>query len=129
MRLIGYTRTNLSEDVGAQDLDEQERGLAEYCRENSHDLTHVLADPDQHWLSHPDGALERALKSDADGIVITDPLVIAENVQTVHDFSNKLVKHNKHLLIIYRDAHIDPNEDPHQSLMQICEPLLSPKGS
>src|SRR4051812_16108277 len=103
MRLVGYARTRLIEELGEHDLEEQERSLAEFCAANNHELTHVVADDGENI-----DAINDALQADADGIVVIDPLVIAEDVGTAHDIAAELIKRKKHLFIVYRQKHLDP---------------------
>jgi hypothetical protein len=125
MRLVGYARTRLIEELGEHDLEEQERGLAEFCAANNHELTHVVADDGENI-----DAINDALQADADGIVVIDPLVIAEDVGTAHDIAAELIKRKKHLFIVYRQKHLDPqSSDGAQELADSCISLLDRKVS
>jgi len=125
MRLVGYARTRLVEQLGERDLEEQERGLAEFCAANNHELTGVVADDGENL-----NAINEALEADAEGIVIIDPLVIAADVGSAHDIAAELIKRKKHLFIVYRDKHIDPKStDGEQELIDSCISLMDKKVS
>jgi hypothetical protein len=125
MRLVGYARTRLVEQLGERDLEEQERSLAEFCAAHDHDLTHVVADDGEN-----ENALNEALDADADGIVIIDPLVIAEDIGTAHDIAAELIKRKKHLFIVYREKHIAPRStEGEQDLVDSCISLIDRKVS
>lgn len=100
MRLVGYVRTRLFEDLAEQDLQEQERSLAEFCAANNHELTSVVADNGER-----EDTINEALQADADGIVVVDPLIIAEDVGTAHDIAAELIKRKKHLFFVYTDTY------------------------
>jgi hypothetical protein len=123
MRLVGYARTTFVEQLAEQDLEEQERGMAEFCAANNHELIHVVADDGENI-----DALNEALQADADGIVVIDPLIIAEDVGTAHDIAAELIKKNKHLFIVYREKHIDPGStDGEQDFVDSCLSMLDRK--
>jgi DNA invertase Pin-like site-specific DNA recombinase len=125
MRLVGYARTRLIEQLGEADLEQQERSLAEFCDANNHELTHVVADDGENL-----NALNEALEADADGIVVIDPLVIAQDVSTAHDIAAELIKREKHLFMVYREKHIDPrNTAGEQDLVDSCLSLIDRKVS
>ncbi len=120
MRLIGYVKTHLFEQLGELDLEEQERSIADFCTLNHHELTKMVADD-----PNTEDAINEALEADADGIVIIDPLVIAENLNAAHGIAAELIKRKKHLFIVYRDKHIDPQStEPEQDLVDSCVYLL-----
>jgi hypothetical protein len=124
MKLLAYTRTRLVEDLGEHDLEEQERALAEFCAAHNHELVGVLADEGEGPLS----ALKQALDSAADGIVITDPLVVGESVDAAASFIAGLVSHKKHLFVVLHDLHIDPNSGhPEEELINQSLSLLNHK--
>lgn len=125
MRLVGYARTRLSEQLGEHDLEEQERSIAEFCAANDHELTHVIADDGENL-----DAMDEALRADADGIVVIDPLIIAEDVTSAHDVAAELIKRKKHLFIVYRQKHIDPgSKESEQDLIDSTISLLERKVS
>lgn len=125
MRLVGYARTRLIEELGEQDLEEQERSIAEFCTANNHELTHVVADDGENI-----DALNEALQADAEGLVVIDPLVIADDVGTAHDIAAELIKRQKHLFIVYRQKHIDPQSNTvEQDLVDSTLSLLDRKVS
>lgn len=125
MRLVGYARTRLIEQLGEADLEEQERSLGEFCIANAHELTHVVADDGENQ-----NALDEALDADADGIIVTDPLVIAQDVATAHDIAAQLIKRQKHLFIVYNEKHIDPKDGESQrDLVESCISLINRKVS
>lgn len=125
MRLVGFARTRFSEQVGERDLEEQERSMAEFCAQNNHELTGVVADDGENI-----DALNEALEADADGIVVIDPLVIAADVGTAHDIAAELIKRRKHLFIVYRQRHLDPQSgSTEQDLVDSTISLLDRKVS
>lgn len=125
MRLVGYARTRLFEDLAEQDLEEQERSLAEFCAANNHELTRVVADDGEN-----EDAINEALQADADGIVVIDPLIIAEDIGTAHDIAAELIKRQKHLFIVYHDKHIDPRvNDTSKELVDSYTALMERKVS
>lgn len=125
MRLVGYARTRLVEQLGEQDLEEQERSLAEFCAANDHELTHVVADDGEN-----ENALNEALEADAEGIVVIDALVIAQDIGTAHDIAAELTKRGKHLFIVYRQKHIAPQStEGEQELVDSCVSLIDRKVS
>jgi len=121
MRLLGYTRTRLLEDVGEADLQQQERALAEFCSSHQHELIGVVADEG----SGPQSALSAALNSDAEGIVITDSMVIGETLDAAVAFAGEMVSHKKHLFIMLHDKHIDPTVHPAEDLIHQQLSLLN----
>jgi hypothetical protein len=122
MKLVGYTRTRLVEELGEHDLEEQERALAEFCSVHAHELTSVMADEGE----GPQAALTHALDSAAEGIVITDPLVIGETIDAASNFVSRMVAHKKHLFIVFHEKHIDPNSGhPEEELISQSLSLLN----
>ncbi len=120
MRLIGYVKTRLIEQLGELDLDEQGRSIAEFCSIHHHELTKMVADD----LDTED-ALNEALEADADGIVVIDPLVIADTVRAAHEIAVELIKRKKHLFIVCSQKHIDPQStESEQELVDSCVYLL-----
>lgn len=126
MKIVGYTRTRLIEELGEQDLEEQERGIAEFCDARNFDLTGVIVD-EAGSSAHN---LEKALGSNVDGIVITDPLVIADDIESVSRFATQLIHQNKHLFVILHDHHIDPHmNDAQQQLIDMSVGFLEKRVS
>lgn len=125
MRLVGYTRTHYSEQLGERDLEEQERAIAEFCAANNHELTNVVVDEGD---SHD--AMYDALQQDVDGIVVIDPLVVADDVGTAHDIAAEMIKRNKHLFMVYRQRHIEPDSRfGEQELVDSCINVMDKKAS
>jgi hypothetical protein len=125
MRLVGYARTRLFEQLGERDLEEQERSIAEFCAANNHELTLFVADDGENI-----DAIDEALEADADGIVVIDPLIIAQDVGTAHDIAAELIKRKKHLFIVYREKHIDPKStEGEQELVDSYISLMDRKVS
>jgi hypothetical protein len=121
MRLIGYTRTKLKDEVGEQDLEEQERVIAEFCTANAHELYSFISDEEGRLTG-----LEEALKTAADGLVITDALVIADDTGRTDQLFQSLEKTGKHLFIVYHGKHIDPAASgARQELVDSCKSLIT----
>lgn len=126
MKIVGYTRTRLIEELGEQDLEEQERGIAEFCDARNLEMTGVIVDE----AGTPTQNLTKALEADVEGIVVTDPLVIADDLDGVSDFAEQLVDRNMHLFVILHNKHIDPHmNNAQQELIDISTNLLTRKVS
>lgn len=107
MNLVAYLRSNMQEDVGQQDMEEQERGIAEYCRLRGYNLQEIKCDEGSQSCSDRVG-LTQALQCSADGIIVTDPLVITSTFKDLDLFFGKLAEHKKKLVVIYENQQFDP---------------------
>lgn len=107
MNLVAYLRSSMQEDVGEQDMEEQERGIAEYCKLRGFNLNEVVTDESSASSTNRHG-LDHALDCDADGIIVTDPLVITDKYKDLDEFFQKLASHKKKLVIVYENKQFDP---------------------
>ena len=108
MNLVAYLRSSMQEDVGEQDMEEQERGIAEYCKQFGYNLKEIVTDESLQSSTQRHG-LDQALHSSADGIIVTDPLVITDKYTDIDEFFNKLAEHKK-LVVVYENKQFDPAE-------------------
>jgi DNA invertase Pin-like site-specific DNA recombinase len=99
----------MQEDVGEQDMEEQERGIAEYCKQRGYNLKEVVTDESLKSSTERHG-LDQALNSSADGIIVTDPLVITDKYKDIDEFFNKLAEHKKKLVVVYENKQFDPSQ-------------------
>ncbi|MFN8654987.1 MAG: recombinase family protein [Candidatus Obscuribacterales bacterium] len=107
MNLVAYLRSSMQEDVGEQDMEEQERGIAEYCKQRGYNLTEVVTDESIQSSTERHG-LDHALETTADGIIVTDPLVITDKYEDLDHFFEKLAQHRKKLIVVYENKQFDP---------------------
>lgn len=125
MKLVGYVRTRFTDELAEQDLEEQERGIAEYCQLHDHDLTSIVTTDGDHVEK-----LAALLGSNEQGIVVTDPLVLANDLKEAQQFGSQLADSKKHLFIVFHDKHISPDADtPDQQFIDTCMAVFNKKSS
>lgn len=121
MKVTAYARTHYCEDLGEHDLDEQLCEIERYCQHHKLELINVVAEGN----SAVSSALTTALAGIGDGVVVTDALVLADDLDEACDVGMRFADSGKHLFIVYHDKHIDPCDTmPEQQLVNSCLEML-----